>query len=129
VACRWWKLALPLLNEAAGLSLSLGLRSDGIFLLQHDGGGGAARSAVRALSGIRFIPVQACPGAGLQPVAVRRTAGALVREALVMLQFTVVAVFFTLTWGFFSQIAHLQAVDLGFRRDGLLVTESTRDPA
>jgi putative ABC transport system permease protein len=41
----------------------------------------------------------------------------------------VVAVFFTLTWGFFAQIAHLQTADLGFRRDGLLVTESTRDSA
>jgi putative ABC transport system permease protein len=123
------ELALPLLNEAAGLSLSLAYGADGIFFFSMM----AAVVLLGLLSGLypafvlsRFKPAQVLastrwPSGG--------RLGLWVREALVMLQFTVVAVFFTLTWGFFSQIAHLQVADLGFRRDGLLVTESTRDPA
>jgi putative ABC transport system permease protein len=122
------ELALPLFNEAAGLSLSLAYGPDAIFFASMMG----AVALLGLLSGTypafvlsRFKPAQVL-ASSRWPSGGRL--GLWVREGLVILQFTVVAVFFTLTWGFFSQIAHLQAADLGFRRDGLLITESTRDP-
>jgi putative ABC transport system permease protein len=121
------ELALPLLNEAAGLSLSLGYAANGVFFFSMM----AAVVLLGLLSGLypafvlsRFKPAQVL-ASSRWPSGGRM--GLWVREALVMLQFTVVAVFFTLTWGFFAQIAHLQTADLGFRRDGLLVTQSTHD--
>jgi putative ABC transport system permease protein len=123
------ELALPVLNAAAGLSLSLAYGADGMFFL----GMMVAVVLLGLLSGLypafvlsRFQPAPVL-ASSRWPSGGRL--GSWVREALVMLQFTVVAVFFALTWGFFAQIAHLQSADLGFRRDGLLVTESTRDPA
>ena len=123
------ELGLPLLNQAAGLSLSLAYGTDGVFVLSMM----AAVVLLGLLSGLypafvlsRFKPAQVL-AASRFPSGGRF--GARVREALVMLQFSVVAVFFILTWGFFAQIDHLQEADLGFHRDGLLVTESTSDPA
>ncbi len=123
------ELVLPLLNQAAGLSLSLGYAADGAFFISMM----AAVLLLGLLSGIypAFVLSQFRPA---QVLASNRSPsggriGLWVREALVMLQFTVVAVFFTVTWGFFSQIDHLKTADLGFRREGLLLTESTSDPA
>ena len=121
------ELALPALNAAAGLSLSLSYAADGVFFASMM----AAVILLGLLSGIypafvlsRFRPAQVL-AANRTPSGGRL--GVWVREALVMLQFTVVAVFFTLTWGFFSQIHHLKSADLGFNREGLLVTKSTDD--
>jgi len=123
------ELGLPLLNKVAGLSLSLGYAADGTFFASMM----AAVLLLGLLSGLypafvlsRFRPAQVLASTR-SPSGGRF--GSWLREVLVMLQFAGVAVFFTLTWGFFAQIAHLKAADLGFRRDGLLVTESTRDPA
>ncbi len=123
------EMALPLLNQAAGLSLSLAYGADGVFFLSMMG----AVVLLGLLSGLypafvlsRFQPAQVLASSRF-PTGGRL--GLWVREALVMLQFTVVAVFFILTWGFFAQIDHLKTTDLGFRRDGLLVTKSTRDAA
>ncbi|MEI9903348.1 MAG: hypothetical protein WDN06_04760 [Asticcacaulis sp.] len=46
-----------------------------------------------------------------------------------MLQFTVVVAFFIMVMGFFAQLQHMKTSDLGFRRDGLLITSSTYDAA
>jgi putative ABC transport system permease protein len=123
------ELGLPLLNQAAGLSLSLAYGADGVFFLSMMG----AVVLLGLLSGLypafvlsRFKPALVL-ASSRWPSGGRL--GFWVREALVVLQFTVVAVFFVLTWGFFAQIAHLQAADLGFHREGLLVTNSTSDAA
>lgn len=52
-----------------------------------------------------------------------------IREALVVLQFTVVVAFFIMVAGFLSQIQHMKTADLGFSREGVMVTDSTTDPA
>ena len=52
-----------------------------------------------------------------------------IREALVVLQFTVVVAFFIMVAGFLSQIQHMTTADLGFNRQGLMITDSTYDPA
>jgi putative ABC transport system permease protein len=51
------------------------------------------------------------------------------REALVMLQFSAVIIFFTVGVGVVSQIHHLESANVGFRREGLLLTGSTTDRA
>jgi putative ABC transport system permease protein len=123
------ELALPLLNQAAGLSLSLSYAADGTLFLSMMSG----VLLLGLLSGIypAFVLSQFRPAQVLS--SSRRPAGgrigSWVREGLVMVQFSVVAVLFVLTWGFFSQISHLTAADLGFRREGLLLTNSTLDRA
>ena len=52
-----------------------------------------------------------------------------IREALVVLQFTVVVAFFIMVAGFLSQIQHMKTADLGFQRQGVMITDSTYDPA
>ena len=52
-----------------------------------------------------------------------------IREALVVLQFTVVVAFFILVAGFLSQLQHMKTSDLGFHRQGLMITDSTYDSA
>ena len=51
------------------------------------------------------------------------------REALVVVQFAVVIVFFIMIIGFFSQLRHMKTADLGFTRDGVMITSSTYDTA
>jgi putative ABC transport system permease protein len=123
------EVGLPSFNEVTGLYLSLSYGADGSFF----GGMMAAVLLLGLLSGAypafvlsRFQPALVLASAR-SPSGGR--VGLWVREALVVLQFTVVVVFFTVTWGFFSQIDYLKAADLGFRRETLLLTESSRNPA
>ena len=121
------ELALPLLNQAAGLSLSLSYAADGTFFLSMMAGVlllGLLSGLYPAFVLSQFRPAQVL-SSNRWPTGGR--IGSLVREGLVLLQFTVVAVLLVLTWGFFSQISHLATADLGFRREGLLLTPSTVD--
>ena len=52
-----------------------------------------------------------------------------IREALVVVQFTVVVAFFIMVAGFLSQIQHMKTADLGFSREGVMITNATDDPA
>jgi putative ABC transport system permease protein len=51
------------------------------------------------------------------------------REALVVLQFAIVIAFFIMGAGFLSQLNHMKTADVGFKREGLMVSDSTYDPA
>jgi putative ABC transport system permease protein len=123
------ELTLPLINAAGGLDLALDYRGDGPFLLVLLGivlGLGVLAGIYPAVVLSGFAPAQVLaasrtPGGG--------RLGLRVREALVVLQFSVVIAFFVLTWGFDRQIRHMQTADLGFQRERLLLIPSTRDPA
>jgi putative ABC transport system permease protein len=122
------ELTLPLVNAATGLALAIPY-GDGLgFLL------GCMAMVVGAvlLSGVypalllsQFQPAQVMASSRASSGG---RIGLWVREGLVVGQFAVVVILFVLTWGFFSQIEHLQQADLGFRRNGLLMTVSSRDP-
>jgi putative ABC transport system permease protein len=119
------ELALPLINAEGGLTLALNYREDWAFI-------GLMIAAVLAMglaSGLypAFVLAQFKPA---QVLASSRSPsggrfGMRVREFLVVVQFAVVIAFFIMTIGFVRQLDHMKIADLGFRRDGLLLTTST----
>ncbi len=119
------ELALPLINAEGGLTLALNYRQDWAFL-------GLLIAAVLAMglaSGLypAFVLAQFKPA---QVLAASRSPsggrfGLRVREFLVVVQFAVVIAFFIMTIGFVRQLDHMKIADLGFKRDGLLLTTST----
>ncbi len=121
------ELTLPLINSYGGLGLSIDYRQD-----------------LGAILGLAGLVMAIGIGAGLypamilssfQPAAVlaasRTPAGgrfaALVREGLVLVQFSTVIAFFIMIAGFLDQLDHLKSADLGFKRGGLLISTATAD--
>jgi putative ABC transport system permease protein len=123
------EVSLPLINAAGGLSLKLDYVAEGLPL--------AMAGAFILLAGLLAGLYPAFVLAGFKPAQVlassRTPAGGRwairTREALVVVQFAVVVAFFIMIAGFFSQLQHMKSADLGFRREGILVTNSTYDPA
>ncbi len=123
------EISLPLINAFGNLKLKLDYVSEGLTLL----GAGVFVVATGLLAGLypAFVLAAFKPA---QVLASSRTpAGGRwairTREALVVLQFTVVVAFFILITGFFSQLQHMKTADLGFSREGVLITSSTSDAA
>ena len=122
------EVSLPLINAAGGLSLKLDYAAQGIPL--------ALAGAFILLAGLAAGLYPAFVLAGFKPAQVlassRTPAGGRwairTREALVVVQFAVVVAFLIMITGFFAQLQHMKTADLGFRRDGVLVTASTYDP-
>ena len=122
------ELSLPLINAAGGLSLKLDYVAQGLPL--------ALAGVFILLAGLLAGLYPAFVLAGFKPAQVlassRTPAGGRwavrTREALVVVQFAVVVAFFIMITGFFAQLQHMKTADLGFRRDGILVTDSTYDP-
>ena len=122
------ELSLPLINAAGGLSLKLDYVAQGLPL--------ALAGVFILLAGLLAGLYPAFVLAGFKPAQVlassRTPAGGhwaiRTREALVVVQFAVVVAFFIMITGFFAQLQHMKTADLGFRRDGILVTGSTYDP-
>jgi len=123
------EVSLPVINAAGGLSLKLDYAAQGLPL--------AIAGAFVLLAGLAAGLYPAFVLAGFKPAQVlassRTPAGGRwairTREALVVVQFAVVVAFFIMIAGFFAQLQHMKTADLGFRRDGVLVTDSTYDPA
>jgi len=123
------EVSLPVINAAGGLSLKLDYVTEGLPL--------ALAGGFILLAGLAAGLYPAFVLAGFKPAQVlassRTPAGGRwairTREALVVVQFAVVVAFFIMIAGFFAQLQHMKTADLGFRRDGVLVTDSTYDPA
>ena len=123
------EVSLPLINAAGGLSLKLDYAAQGLPL--------ALVGVFILLAGLLAGLYPAFVLAGFKPAQVlassRTPAGGRwavrTREALVVVQFAVVVAFFIMITGFFAQLQHMKTVDLGFSRDGIMVTDSTYDPA
>ncbi len=122
------ELSLPVINSVGGLTLKLDYLHDWPTLLTVVAG--------LAITGLLAGLYPAIVLSAFRPatvLAASRTPaggrfGARVREALVVVQFGVVVAFFILVAGFYSQIHHMQTADIGFRREGLLLTRVTTDP-
>ncbi len=123
------EVGLPQINAFGDLHLKLDYAGEAIPL--------AAAGVFIVLIGLLAGLYPAFVLAGFKPAQVlassRSPAGGRlairIREALVVLQFGVVVAFFIMVAGFLSQLAHMKTADLGFHRDGLMVTDSTYDPA
>ncbi len=119
------ELTLPLINQAAGLSLRIDYYANSRWLMALFSSvmlAGLIAALYPAFLISAFKPAQVLassrmPGGG-------RTAGQL-RTGLAMLQFTIVVSAFILMAGFMLQIRHIQTADLGFRRDNLIIISST----
>ncbi len=123
------EVSLPLINHYGGVVLSLDYRRDAagfglLFVLVL--GIGFLTGLYPAFLLSSFQPAAVLSSARMP--AGGRGAGRL-REALVVLQFSAVIIFFIVGTGVVSQIHHLESSDVGFRRDGLLLTDSTMDRA
>nr|WP_232793326.1 ABC transporter permease [Caulobacter hibisci] len=120
------ELALPLINAAGGLSLSLDYRRDGAWVAGVFGvvlAAGLLAAVYPAFMLAAFKPAQVL-ASSRAPSGGRF--GARLREALVVCQFAAVVAAFVLMLGFLGQIRHMQEADLGYRRDGLYLVLSTR---
>ena len=121
------ELALPLVNAAGGLSLSLDYFSPNgpmpaLLLAIALIGLGAGAYPASILARYRPAAVLASartPGGG--------RAGGRVREALVLFQFAIAIAFTVSTAVIASQMHYLRAADLGFQRSGLIVVSSSDD--
>ncbi len=121
------EVSLPVINAVGGLRLKLDYVAEGLPL--------ALSGAFILLAGLLAGLYPAFVLAGFKPAQVlassRTPAGGRwairVREGLVVVQFAVVVAFFIMIAGFFAQLQHMKTADLGFRRDGVLVTVSTYD--
>lgn len=122
------ELILPFVNAAGGLDLEISyLGPQGILLPL-----GLAVALTGLTAGIypafvlsRFQPASVlssnrAPGTG------RR--GALLRAALVITQFAIAIALMICTAVLFAQARHLQSVDLGYDRNGLIMISSFVDP-
>jgi putative ABC transport system permease protein len=122
------EVSLPLINSTGGLRLKLDYVAEGLPL--------AIAGVFILLAGLLAGLYPAFVLAGFKPAQVlassRTPAGGRwavrTREALVVVQFAVVVAFFIMIAGFFSQLQHMKTSDIGFRRDGVLITTSTYDP-
>lgn len=115
------ELGLPLVNAAAGLTLSIpyALVVPALVVLAIVVGMGAGLYPAVLLSRFPAAAVLASarsPGGG-------RT-GARLREMLVVFQFTLATAFIIGTFVLVAQTRHLRQADLGFARDGLIVIKS-----
>lgn len=122
------ELALPFVNAAGGLSLKIEyLGAQGILLplgaviLVT----GVAAGAYPAFVLSRFQPA-AVLSSNRSPGTGRR--GAFLRAVLVVTQFAVAIALMICTAILFAQAQHLQSVDLGYKRDGLIMVSSFADP-
>ncbi|WP_210357033.1 ABC transporter permease [Sphingomonas beigongshangi] len=115
------ELALPLVNLAGGMSLSIRYIGEGSILVPlvlMIVFVGAAAGLYPALVLTRFRPAAVlasarAPGGG--------RAGARLRTALVVGQFAIAIVFGISTVTMLAQAVHVRAADLGFRRDNLFI--------
>lgn len=122
------ELSLPIVNSIGGLSLRLDYVHDWPTLVLTVAG----IATTGLVAGLYPVVVLS----GFRPAAVLASSrnpnggrlGARVREGLVVVQYGVVVAFFILVTGFYSQIHHMKTADIGFRRDGLLLTSVTTDP-
>lgn len=119
------ELLLPIVNRFGGLSLRLDYLREASLLSGLMGcvlSSGLLAGLYPAFVLSAFEPAQVL-------ASTRSPSGGrlshVVREALVVLQFTVVSAFFIIVIGFFVQLRHMETSDLGFRREGLLITTST----
>ncbi|MGB3472789.1 MAG: FtsX-like permease family protein [Erythrobacter sp.] len=122
------ELALPFVNAAGGLSLKIEyLGTQGILvplgavILVT----GVAAGAYPAFVLSRFQP-SAVLSSNRSPGTGRR--GAVLRAALVVTQFAVAIALMICTAVLFAQARHLQSVDLGYKREGLIMVSSFADP-
>ncbi len=112
------EIGLPLINAAGGLSLTMpyALVIPVLVVVSVVVGTAAGFYPAVLLSGFPAASVLAsarAPGGG--------RAGARAREALVVLQFSLVIAFLIGTSVLVAQTHHVRTADLGFRRDGLMV--------
>ena len=112
------EIGLPVINAAGGLSLTMpyALVVPVLLVLSLVVGTAAGFYPAVLLSGFPAASVLAsarAPGGG--------RAGARAREALVVVQFSLVIAFLIGTSVLVAQTHHVRTADLGFRRDGLLV--------
>lgn len=120
------ELALPLINTAGGLSLSLDYRQEGAWV--------AGVFGVVLAAGLIAAIYPAFMLAGFKPAQVLASSrapgggrfGARLREGLVVFQFAAVVAAFVLMLGFLHQIRHMETADFGYRRDGLYLVTATR---
>ena len=118
------ELALPLVNAAGGLSLSIpyALVLPALALLAILVGTLAGFYPALLLSrwpASQVLSSARAPGGG--------RSGTRVREALVVFQFALAVAFIVGTLVLVAQTRHLRATDLGFKREGLLVVINLSD--
>lgn len=123
------ELTLPLINTYGGLTLDLDLGRDwsallGLIMITAVVGGTAGVYPALLLSS---FPPATVLAASRTPAGGKL--GIRVREALVVAQFSVVTASFILVAGIVSQIHHVESGNLGFQRDGLLISTSFADSA
>jgi putative ABC transport system permease protein len=123
------EVSLPLINSLGGLTLELSAVHDLPTL--------AILSGVLLTTGLLAGFYPAVVLSAFKPAAVLSSSrtpaggrfGGALREVLVVLQFGVVIAFFILVTGILTQIQYICAHDICFQRDGLLIVNSTYDPA
>jgi ABC-type antimicrobial peptide transport system permease subunit len=122
------ELALPFVNAAGGLSLKIEyIGAQGILvplgavILVT----GVAAGAYPAFVLSRFQPA-AVLSSNRSPGTGRR--GAILRALLVVTQFALAVALMICTAILFAQARHLQSVDLGYAREGLIMVSSFADP-
>ena len=122
------ELVLPFVNAAGGLSLEIDyvgaqgiLVPLGAVILFT----GIAAGAYPAFVLSRFQPA-AVLSSNRSPGTGRR--GAFLRAVLVVTQFAVAIALMICTAILFAQARHLQSVDLGYEREGLIMVSSFADP-
>ena len=118
------ELALPLVNAAGGLSLSIpyALVLPALALLAILVGALAGFYPALLLArwpASQVLSSARAPGGG--------RSGTRVREALVVFQFALAVAFIVGTLVLVAQTRHLRATDLGFKREGLLVVINLSD--
>ena len=120
------ELCLPLINASCGTDLALEYKPYlagllGAVLIMGLISGIYPAFVLSAFKPAQILASSRSPSGG--------KLGMRVREALVILQFATVIVFFIMTVGFIRQLGHMKNADLGFPRDGLMVVPSTYDKA
>jgi putative ABC transport system permease protein len=122
------ELALPFVNAAGGLSLAIeygGARGILAPLAAVIFVTGVAAGAYPAFVLSRFQPA-AVLSSNRSPGTGRR--GAILRSLLVVIQFALAIALVICTAILFAQARHLQSVDLGYQREGLIMIPSFADP-
>ena len=122
------ELTLPFVNAAGGLSLEIEyLGAQGILV---------PLGAVILITGVAAGAYPAFVLSRFQPAAVLSSNrspgtgrhGAVLRAMLVVTQFAVAIALMICTAVLFAQARHLQSVDLGYEREGLIMIASFADP-
>ena len=122
------ELALPFVNAAGGMSLDIAYFGLGGILLPL--------AAVVVVTGIAAGIYPAFALSRFQPAAVLSSnrspgtgrGGAFLRAALVVGQFAIAIALMICTAILFAQARHVQNLDLGFERDGLIVIPAFANP-